>query len=81
MTRYPTSKRIKNAITWKPLLSRESTFLIKLDLSEAVTVVKTPQIPVPAALSLIYLELYSKIKLNLEYSKTCSNFEIFFANP
>ena len=37
ITRYPTSKGIKNAITWKPLFTRKSTFLSKLDLSEAIS--------------------------------------------
>ena len=35
-TRYPTSKIIKNAITWKPLFRRKSTFLSNLNLSEAI---------------------------------------------
>ena len=36
-TRSPTSEGIKSAITWKPLFRRKSTFLSKLDLSEALT--------------------------------------------
>ena len=35
--RYPTSKGIKNAITWKSVFKRKSTFLSKIDLSEAIT--------------------------------------------
>ena len=37
VTRYPTSKGIKSAITWKPLFRRKSIFLSKLDFSEAIT--------------------------------------------
>ena len=33
---YTTSKRIKNAITWKPVFRRKSSFLSKLDLAEAI---------------------------------------------
>ena len=35
--RYPTSKGIKNVISWKPFFRRNSTFLSKLDLSDAIT--------------------------------------------
>ena len=50
ITRYPTSKGIKNAITWKLLFRRKLTFLSKLDLSEAITF----QIPVAATLNNIH---------------------------
>ena len=36
VTRYPTSKRIKNATPSKPLFRRKWTFLSKLDLSDAI---------------------------------------------
>ena len=36
-TRYSTSKRIKNAITRKPLFRKKPTFLSKLRLLEAIT--------------------------------------------
>ena len=37
ITRYSTFKIIQDAITWKSLFRRKSTFLNKLDLSEAIT--------------------------------------------
>ena len=44
ITRYPASKAIKIAITWKPLFRRTSTFLSKLDLSSYY--LTTFQIPI-----------------------------------
>ena len=35
LTRYPTTKRTKYAVIWKPLFRRKWTFLNKLDLLEA----------------------------------------------
>ena len=37
ITKHPTSERKKNGITCKPLFRRKSTFLSKLNLSEAIT--------------------------------------------
>ena len=37
IARYPCLENNKNAITWKPLFRRKSTFFSKLDLSEAIT--------------------------------------------
>ena len=35
--KHPTSKGVKNALIWKTLLRKKSTFLSKLDLLEAIT--------------------------------------------